>query len=1198
MGIWKRLPKKTIVFILILIGIYGGGGYYGLPILARDHLPRMVSQWFDLTVTIKDASFNPLLVSTQLEGVEISEKDKETPFLSADNLIVQLSPESIVRFAPVISKIRLDRPKVDIIRFEDGSLSLVNQFKAKPSEQAQNSEKPAKADTASSLPEMILKKVSISNGEVRFQDRPHKVDHDFKNITFSLPYLSTQKKALKDKVGMDLAFTMNGAGIDLHLQGTFFEKDIQKDLENDLEIAPNLLAWVKTGDIQLMDYAAYFSIPDTLDIQSLLAATDIEILYIGKENTPSLSLQGSLSLKDFALANGQKEPVLGFSELNIALAPSHVLKKELKIEKAMLTDPSVILERDAQGRFNLLSLLPDSESEPQKPDTSENDGQDDPESNAAVDLVVDWFDVENGTLMFTDLSGEVPFDSQLKIVTAKFSSLAFPRPVDTDFSVTVQTDAQEAMTSSGTFNLETASVKGEFNISDLLPSKYAPLLGHSFKYEVARGKIDGQGTFDLSFNDGKPAGGAEWSNVLIAGLSVRDPKSKQTYLDLPSLSIRDGKIDFGQNQIDTGIIKSSGLTLNLIRQPGDPDNKPIPMNRQKNATNSESTKHWEYRVPGIDVANASIDFKDHTCNEPVHLKWTDLDINAANISTVDDKAGTLTIQSQWNETGKIQIKGAITAAKKTADLKVKLDKIDIRSLEPYFTDAVKVKVNDGFYHADGQLTMTMNETGRTKTRFQGQTSVTGFASQDKASGHDFLNAKSLFISGLDVAFTPVKIAATDISLTDFYSRIIVDENGRLNLNSIFKNENSTSSALVQKAETPYHSPDIHISSVTLQGGQIRFSDYLTKPNFNASMKEVSGSVTGLSSDQKQNADLFLKGIHGQASPLEIKGRINPFAEKKFADIDVSFKDIELTHFSPYAAKYLGYEIEKGKLILDLEYHIEGNSLSSENRVKFDNFALGSKVESKDATALPVRLAVSLLKNNEGQINLDLPVSGDLDDPQFSFARTIFKMVGNLIIKVAASPFSMIGAMFNGGEDLEYLDFEPGVVGIDEIANEKITQIAGVLAAKPSVKLEIQGVVDPTSEFGILQQKRFDELIKTEKINQMQTGKKESSTIDSVTITPEELPVYIYLAYTKARFPKPRNKDGSEKQINTEEKKKLLMTHMSLKKEDLRELSLKRAENIKAAIMAHPNIQKERLYIKEPTEVEKGQSGSQVRFSLK
>jgi hypothetical protein len=367
------------------------------------------------------------------------------------------------------------------------------------------------------------------------------------------------------------------------------------------------------------------------------------------------------------------------------------------------------------------------------------------------------------------------------------------------------------------------------------------------------------------------------------------------------------------------------------------------------------------------------------------------------------------------------------------------------------------------------------------------------------------------------------------------------------------------------------------------------------------MGQIAGSLTGLSSTQESRASLNLKGLHGNSSPLDIVGTVNPLAKEKFADIDISFKDIELTNFTPYSSRFLGYKIEKGKLILDLEYIVEGDTLRSENRVKFDQFTLGERVESKDAVSLPVGLAISLLKNREGEINLDLPVTGNLNDPEFKIGSIVMKMIGNLILKVVTSPFSIIGSMFGGGEELSYIEFGYGEAEIRDEDFKKVDTLAKILQEKPSVNLEILGIYDRLRDAEALREKGFMDQIKAMKLKQMTASGSSAGTLEQVVITQEEMEPYILTAYDQAQFPKPRDEAGGEKQIDLEEKKKLLMTQIDIGEDELRLLAINRSENIKAYLISTGMVEQERIFLLEPGGDEDGagnETTGKVKFSLK
>ena len=192
-----------------------------------------------------------------------------------------------------------------------------------------------------------------------------------------------------------------------------------------------------------------------------------------------------------------------------------------------------------------------------------------------------------------------------------------------------------------------------------------------------------------------------------------------------------------------------------------------------------------------------------------------------------------------------------------------------------------------------------------------------------------------------------------------------------------------------------------------------FSDYHLKTPFVTTFYNLGGRISGLTSDEKNVAEVDLRGNLENHSPLTIAGTINPLRKNLFLDLKINFSDIELSPTSPYTGTYLGYTVEKGKLFLELSYHIEDKNLTSENKLFFDQLTFGKKVDSDQATSLPVRLAVALLKDRKGEIHIDLPVTGRTDDPEFSIWRLVFQVLRNLLVKAATSPFALLQAAFGG-----------------------------------------------------------------------------------------------------------------------------------------------------------------------------------------
>ena len=278
------------------------------------------------------------------------------------------------------------------------------------------------------------------------------------------------------------------------------------------------------------------------------------------------------------------------------------------------------------------------------------------------------------------------------------------------------------------------------------------------------------------------------------------------------------------------------------------------------------------------------------------------------LKTTGDEPATLSVEMNWQQQGRIGISGSVVPSTLRAGFDVDLEKIDVKSLQPYFTDILKIQVTDGNVSTKGKLDMNLGAPPGNTIQFTGETSLNNFVTLDKQTQKEFFKCTSLYLSGLDLALFPVKVTIKDISLTDFYSRIFINDAGETNLASLVNKDaaqDQPSEPEQKPAEKTAAPPQIRVENVTLQGGHISFSDYFNQPNFNAGMKEIAGSLTGLSSDEPSRAKLVLKGIYGVSSPLDIVGTINPLAQKKFADVAISFKDIELSNFTPYSARYIG-----------------------------------------------------------------------------------------------------------------------------------------------------------------------------------------------------------------------------------------------------------------------------------------------------
>jgi hypothetical protein len=245
-----------------------------------------------------------------------------------------------------------------------------------------------------------------------------------------------------------------------------------------------------------------------------------------------------------------------------------------------------------------------------------------------------------------------------------------------------------------------------------------------------------------------------------------------------------------------------------------------------------------------------------------------------------------------------------------------------------------------------------------------------------------------------------------------------------------------------------------IRKIVVESGHMNFSDLSVQPNFSADIQDLGGTISGLSTQPKSQATMNLHGSVDKYSPVSINGRFSVLGPKLFTDIGMSFRNIELTIFNPYSGKFAGYNISKGKLTTELHYKVDGRALDAQHHIIVEQLEFGDKTASKDAVSLPVKLAVALLKDRNGVIDLNLPVSGSLDDPQFRLAPLVWKVLVNLLEKAITAPFALLGSLFGGGPDIQFIDFQPGVSSLDTGAADKLKTVAKALGERPQLNIAV------------------------------------------------------------------------------------------------------------------------------------------------
>ncbi len=574
--------------------------------------------------------------------------------------------------------------------------------------------------------------------------------------------------------------------------------------------------------------------------------------------------------------------------------------------------------------------------------------------------------------------------------------------------------------------------------------------------------------------------------------------------------------------------------------------------------------------------------------EPVvRLAVRDFTFTAANYSNARGAKATMSLRARVGERGRVAFNGSLATNPVAASGQLDVSGLDVVTVRPYVESRVNVSLTGGALAAKGRLALDVPEQAAIKVAWKGDVTVTDFAALDKPTASDLARWKRLALEGVDVATEPFHIAVGQIGAEDYFARVIVYQDGTLNLARLLTPGAEPEPAPDAKPSAPpadsvpARDPlPISIGRITLAHGNVNFTDLFVRPNYSANLTDVTGSVTTMSAEQA--GDVAITARLDSSAPVEVSGRIHPFAKELSLDLAAKARDVDLPPLTPYAVKYAGYGIEKGKLTFDVHYRVENRKLVAENRLVLDQLTFNpQRIDSPTATKLPVLLAVALLKDVHGVIDIQLPISGSLDDPQFSVGGLIIRVIVNLITKAAVAPFTLLSAAFGKGEELSTVPFAPGSATLDAEAQNRLDTLAKALAGRPSLRLDIGGRADPAGDREALRRAAVDFAMKHEKMKSLASAANAPESVDLVTIEADERIRWLTAAYRESSIKeRPRNAIGMLKDLPPAEMEALLLADAKVDDDALALLANARAERVKDALAAS-GIAGERLFLVAP-----------------
>lgn len=878
----------------------------------------------------------------------------------------------------------------------------------------------------------------------------------------------------------------------------------------------------------------------------------------------------SVSAKNLVIREAGGGAFITCPALRAAISPSSLSRRTLILSEVTLESPSVTIARAASGRYNFSDIIEHGQTHRQ------------PAPREPFPLTINDISVANGSVLFSDAVPKGDFRSSLNGIDATVKHFTTAAHTSAEYTVSLRMDNEASLTTKGSFSLFPAAAQATTELKGLNLHKGWPYLAR-FLTAPVKGTLDLSG--DIAYGSGTGLR-VENGRMTIHQLSTRYGTDEE--MEVSSLAMTGATFEQQANRLDIAEIRLSQGKAAVSREADGRISILSLLTAQKNSKPETkgtglpiASKKLTYRLKQLRVDRFNLLFTDKTRLEKPAFTLKDTDILLTNLSGPDFTPAQLVFSTTFGTRATLKGSGDITPHPLHYKGDLTVHHLPIKDFAGYFPDNLNVKIVNGFLDTAVKVDITLKN-GRPVGTFRGSTGVRSFRSIDTVAGEDLLTWESLQLDKFHGSLEPFILDAREIALNGVYSRIVVRKDGTLNLQHLVrKPEGPIPSRTKGAVPLPVATAksQVTIGAVTIQDGTLSFSDTHLPQLFSTTFHKLGGRISGLSSEASTRADVDLRGNLESQSPLQITGKINPLRNDLYVDMKVSFHDIELSPASPYSGSYLGYSIEKGKLFLDLKYHIENRLLTSENKIFIDQFTFGDKVESDKATSLPVQLGLALLKDSRGEIHLDVPVSGRIDNPELSIWKLVGQAFTNLLVKAATSPLALLSSLFGGDDDFSAIPFAHGASGMNTGERVKLDNLAKALLDRPALKLELTGYVDREKDVEGYRLELFGRKLTNEKIAALgrEGALKTGENIETIQVLPEEYTTILAAVYRKEKFPKPRNALGLVKNLPDEEMKKLIIVNIIIGEHELRTLARERVSTIMNYLVHTGGIPAERLF---------------------
>jgi uncharacterized protein involved in outer membrane biogenesis len=1159
-----RKIQKIVVYSFVAYTLLG---FVVLPLVLKSQLIDIVQKETKAKLSIESLYFNPFTFTLKIDALKLVDA-RLKHLLSLESIFINLEPHSLIYSAIHIKDIIFQNPNISLIYNKDKSINFASILKESTSQKKQED------STEFEMPRVVLDRVAIVDAQLDYEDYTNKTpfEFSFKRIGFELKDIDTKDFSSKDAKLRFYTTLGDGGFFDLKSEILGLKPLV---VNGSLEFQASKLytQWkyfqdalnLEVADGKVALSAKYYFNLDDLNATSINNAN----LYIDNLRVkPKNAHKDVLNLNNFFVGGVSIKPML----------------QDVYIEDIALESLYIKTKRDAKKNIDWQEYIKTSFDE-QNTTTDEPKTQTKPWSVVLRDIAL-----ENIKLDFMDEGVSPSVNTRLNDLNlyAKNVTLAGVEPFE--YSMNLRLNDEFVCDS-----------KGEIKHKELNINSYTKCSGfdivkfHPYVDEVAR---DALSVYDVKLHSATLGFDANLSvleddedfrvslsdaNLDLSKVALHKRSTKEKLVEFATFGVEDLSLDTKAKSVDIkkSTLKNLNIKTALNRDAKLNIDNLIVVKKSKDIKSKKEKKEDVYRVKlkHFELASAQVDFRDATLKPSLKTKLDKIDFNAYNI---DSKAKTwldYTLSARLNSKGYTKSKGKLrhTPLKNTSTFELK--KISLKEFSPYIEKDLHLRLNDGYVDLKTKVEYAPSKKG-SDLRVNGNLDIKEFFLNDSRDNSTLLSFNNMSLKDFDFDLSPNRAFVNELDVDGFYVNAIINKDKSMNFSTLLKSP-KVKSEDANSSKFPFKVMKINVAS-----GSAKFADLSLPLEFKTDIHDLNGVVYSVSNEASEISYVDITGEVDKYGSTKLLGSLDSSNPKLYTDLDFNFRNLDLNSLSGYSADFAGYKIDKGKLFLDLGYDILNSQMLGKNSIIIKNIELGDEIEDENITSLPLGFAIALLEDSDGVIDINMPVEGNVDAPDFKYGALVWKTFANLIVKAVASPFKFLGSMMGlDGEELEFVEFESGQTTILPPEKEKLDNITKLMLKRPKISLKITPQYDETQDAWILKREKLISMLMKKSGVKNKKEQENSMSIELLEDVYKKLAPKKKLSEIKKAIEK-EHKPQAFKIAYENELIKQTIQMQRVSKEELQALANKRASFLSEYLVGLKSIAKERVTLIKPQSINK------------